>query len=436
MAIQTATVPIYLCFWGRQLFSEWVVLTAIPAYLTFTDFGFSVVASNEMAVRAGGGDRRAALEAFQSILAAVVAILSVVFCVSVLLIVALPVDRMLQIRAMSPEAIRWTLVALCLQVLVNIQGAVVLAGYKCDGHYAAGLLATCWTRVIEFVAAVCALALGGGPTAVASTVLLVRVACIGVAWLDLKRRNPWIVMGWSYARRSCVRALIGPALAASGLPIGQAFSFQGMVVAISWAVGPVAATTFATLRNLSRLPVQFVTAAASGSSAEFCLVVGQGDLETARRLLRRITQVVLWATVAMLVMLAAVGGPLYRLWTMHRFGFDYALFGILLVLIVPSTIWINMSNTAVILQRHQRMTGVFVVATVLSVACAFALGSWLGVLFCAAALLVSDSVSAVVALRTTVRAIGDDVAPFVRFVAVPPVGWLIGRARAAQRGVA
>ena len=39
--IQLAGVPILLHAWGTQLYGEWLILAAIPTYLSMTDLGFS-----------------------------------------------------------------------------------------------------------------------------------------------------------------------------------------------------------------------------------------------------------------------------------------------------------------------------------------------------------------------------------------------------------
>ena len=64
--IRLAEVPLLLVYWGTQLYGEWLMLAAIPAYLAIADGGFAGVASREMSMRSGAGDRRGALALFQS----------------------------------------------------------------------------------------------------------------------------------------------------------------------------------------------------------------------------------------------------------------------------------------------------------------------------------------------------------------------------------
>ena len=51
--IRLGEVPLLLHFWGTQLYGEWLMLTAIPAYLAIADGGFTGAASREMSMRSG-----------------------------------------------------------------------------------------------------------------------------------------------------------------------------------------------------------------------------------------------------------------------------------------------------------------------------------------------------------------------------------------------
>jgi hypothetical protein len=63
--IQLVSVPLYLHYWGKQLYGEWLILSAIPAYLALSDIGFASVTANDMTMRVANGDRHGTLEVFQ-----------------------------------------------------------------------------------------------------------------------------------------------------------------------------------------------------------------------------------------------------------------------------------------------------------------------------------------------------------------------------------
>jgi hypothetical protein len=65
--VQLVGAPILLHAWGAQLYGEWLVLSAIPAYLSMSDLGFSQSAGYDMTALVARNDRAGALAVFQSL---------------------------------------------------------------------------------------------------------------------------------------------------------------------------------------------------------------------------------------------------------------------------------------------------------------------------------------------------------------------------------
>ena len=55
--IRLAEVPLLLSFWGTQLYGEWLMLSALPIYLSISDGGFAGPACREMTMRSGEGEK-------------------------------------------------------------------------------------------------------------------------------------------------------------------------------------------------------------------------------------------------------------------------------------------------------------------------------------------------------------------------------------------
>jgi O-antigen/teichoic acid export membrane protein len=63
---QFILVPIYLSAWGVDTYGEWLTLTAMTAFLSFTNFGLGQAAASEIVMAIGAGDRERAQQAFSS----------------------------------------------------------------------------------------------------------------------------------------------------------------------------------------------------------------------------------------------------------------------------------------------------------------------------------------------------------------------------------
>ena len=82
IAVQLALVPLLLHAWGTRVYGSWLLLSAIPFYLTFSDFGFTFIAKNELVMAVAAGRREAALRTFQSIFALLCIAMPVLLLVS------------------------------------------------------------------------------------------------------------------------------------------------------------------------------------------------------------------------------------------------------------------------------------------------------------------------------------------------------------------
>jgi hypothetical protein len=66
VAIQLGSVPLLLHAWGASKYGDWLLLSAIPSYLTFSGLGFGDSSGSDMTMRVAGGDWEGALATFQS----------------------------------------------------------------------------------------------------------------------------------------------------------------------------------------------------------------------------------------------------------------------------------------------------------------------------------------------------------------------------------
>jgi hypothetical protein len=89
--VQLAQVPVFLHFWSVPLYGEWMIVSSIPAYLSFSNIGFGSVAYNEMTISIGAGDRERALRVFQSCWWLIIVLCSAVGVVLGLALYYLPV---------------------------------------------------------------------------------------------------------------------------------------------------------------------------------------------------------------------------------------------------------------------------------------------------------------------------------------------------------
>ena len=407
VVMQLAGVPILLHYWHAQLYGEWLILFAIPAYLSMTDLGFSQSAGNDMTARAARGDRAGALTVFQS-LAALVFMLQV----AGLLLTApaaafLPLGRWMHFTSLSTQDVRWVLWLLAAEVLVKLADGINHAGFRASGEYALHIAIYYSTLFVQYASIWVLAALGHGPVAAAAAFFCIRIVVTPAVALLLTRRHRWLHFGLEHARLGQLRALLRPAVANTSLPLAQALNVQGMVLLVGAILGPLAVVTFSTLRTLTRLALQLVFTVSNSAEPEFAAAFGSGNPALLRTLYLHALRAALWLALGAAFGLALAGGWILQIWTRGRVTMQPELFHWLLASAVASVLWYGSLILLKSANRHVRAAVVYVAASGASVLLAAVLLRSTGKLaYVGMSLLLMDAVMAGYTLRAAGRLCG------------------------------
>lgn len=392
VVIQLVGVPVLLHFWGVQLYGEWLILSAVPAYLSMTDLGFAQSAANDMTQRMGRSDREGALVVFQSI-GALIALCSLGGLIFVICILALsPFASWLPVRALNPNQAAWVLGLLAAEVLVKLNEGTLHAGFRANNGYSLHVAIYYSTLLAQYLGLWLMAITGHGPVAAAGIFFGVRLLVTPAVGILLVRCYPWLPIGISHVHWAEVRKLTKPALANLAFPLAQGLNIQGMVLVVGAVLGPIAVVIFATLRTLTRLALQAVLTISHAAEPEFALVYGMGDKALLRRLYIHTTQIALVLAVALVIGLYFFGGWILRLWTHGKVAMDSSLFTWLLASAVAGTLWYSGLTLLKAANRHLRAAVVFVFTAALAVALAYTLMKFTGNLSYAGMALLSTDV--------------------------------------------
>lgn len=404
--VQLVGVPILLHAWGVQLYGEWLILFAIPAYLAVTDLGFSQAVGNEMTARMGRGDRAGALKAYQSLLALVYSLSGLGVLLVGLLLWQLPIHSWLNFGQLSTGTADWILWFFAAQVFVGLLDGVNHAGFRASGEYALHVGLNSVVRLLQFSSIWIAALAGLGPLAAAGAFFAVQaVAIAGLTWL-LLRRHVWLSFGIKHASWGELRPLLKPSIANLTIPLAQALNIQGMVLVVGAFLGPYFVVVFTALRTLSRLPLQLILAISHAIQPELEIARGASDTRLLKTLyVNALSALFLLASLTALV-LAIVGDWILRAWTRGEVQMNSELFFLLLAASVCGVFWYGALGVLKAMQVHlsSAITLVFCSAsTVIASACLLSLTN--DILFAGLMLLIQEIIIAGYVLRQAAKAL-------------------------------
>jgi O-antigen/teichoic acid export membrane protein len=411
--VQLVTVPVLLRAWGAQRYGEWLLLSAVPSYLSMTDMGFGSAAGNQMTMDVASGDRQSALQTFQTTGALIAAATLIALAATLIAAGVLPAGDLLHISTLTQPEIRTILLYLSTYSLLSLYNTLLAAGYRCDGNFARGTVVQNGIRFIENLAGIVVAFQGGGLVNVALTLAGARLAGTVFMACDLIRLSPWLRIGIKHARTQRIRSLFVPALGFMAFPAGYALSLQGTLVLVGVMLGPVAAATFSTLRTLTRFGYQLGDVVRSSFWPEISVAFGKGDLALARRLHRVSCQLSLWLALLSAGVLWLTGEKLFHLWTHGRVAFEKPVLILMLCSVVANSLWNTSSVVSLASNSHSRVAALFLVATSASVIAAYFLTPHLKLVGTSLSLLVIDVIMCAYTMGMSFAALREDPALFL-----------------------
>jgi len=409
--IQLAGVPILLRYWHVQLYGEWLILFAIPSYLSMTDLGFSQSAANDMTARVARGDKAGALEVFQSLSTLVFLVASGGLILVAVAVVLLPLDSWVHFSVLTTREVRWVLWLLAAEVLVKLMDGINHAGFRSNGDYALHVSLYYSTLLAQYSSIWLLAAFGYGPVAAGAAFLGIRVLVTPSVGVLLRRRHRWVHFAFWHTRLGRLRALLRPALANTALPLAQLLNVQGMLLLVGAILGPVAVVTFSTLRTLTRSVLQLVFTVSNAAEPELASAFGSGNRPLLRVLYHHAMQAGLWLALTAALGLALTGSRVLRLWTHGSVTMYSQLFHWLLASAVATVLWHSSLTLLKAANRHLHAAAIYATMAVLALLVAgFLLRATGDLRYIGMILLLMDSAMAAYTLRAAAHLCDSSVA--------------------------
>lgn len=339
LMIQLLSVPLFLHAWGAERYGEWLMLAAIPSYLTLSDIGFASVAGNQMTILVARNQRESAIQVYQSGIALIILLSVTSALLLIMLIFAFELGQNLSLRFITYSSLQLVLMLLSLQVLVSLQGGMLSAGFRASGKNTLGIIANNTVRAFEWLIVVIIVLRGGGILEVAQAFLACRIIGTLASWYLLKCTVPWMRFGWRDARFSIIRALFKPALAFMAFPLGLAMVMQGSILIIGMGLGATAVTVFSAYRTLSRVMVQVMTAVSQAAWPEISAAHGSGNYYLLRRMHSKGMTFSFWIGLIAVLALGIWGELLIGYWTKNTLLHDPGLLWGLLIAAYINILW-------------------------------------------------------------------------------------------------
>jgi len=421
--IRLAEVPLLLSFWGTQLYGEWLMLSAIPAYLSIGDGGFAGAACRDMTMRSGSGDRNGQLITFQSTWVLLIIISIVTGLLTAVFVQIAPIVNWLDFSSMTAYEIKICLILLVAHVLIGFQSGLLNSGFWVKGQYSSSMYFTAVIQLLEFVSFAIAIVLGGGPVHAATGLLVGRVLGIILMWIGQRIVSPWLKYGVSCTSFSDLKRIALPALASLAFPLGNALNIQGTRLVVGLVLGPSALSLFVPLRTLSRLVMQPAAIINRLIEPELALSYGAENKALFKRLFASSCQLTLWGCLGACFLFGPAAHWIFPIWTGSVVSMDWPTYLSLLCGVILNSIWYTALMVPYAINRHGGIAPSYLIFYgAVAVGLSYMGASSLDLFGVAFALLLTEATMAIIILNASLRMTGVRLAQWAVIVLHPPFG--------------
>lgn len=362
--VQVLSVPLFLHGFGVAVYGEWLVLTALPMYLTSSDLGFAGAAST----------RCTALVALKEFERARNTLFSTWFfvtlwCFGVVGLLCLLIAAFGLPTPIAAIQAHDAVIVVTLQlatVLVWIQGSFVEASLRADGQVGLGVGLFNAIRLGDLLAISATLAVKSTPVNVAMALLVLRVLATLLYALVAWRRVAWMHRAGWRPDASVIRSLASASLAYVSFALANGLGSQGLTVIIGVQGGAREVVVFSTARTVANVVRQSTGMVSLGLMPDMTRSLALRQVERTRRLFRLSMALSSAAAISALIVLSLLGPSAISVWTHGQVRVDRGFLVLMIATVAADVPWSMAGGMLVAANRHQRIGALYLFTTVIT----------------------------------------------------------------------
>jgi O-antigen/teichoic acid export membrane protein len=353
---QLASLPIFLSRWSASQYGEWLVLSAIPAYLAVADFGIVTAGGNMMTMYKARGNMVEVNRVFHSSIAIIVVavpLLGLCIFASILLYgFGMNLDHRIALCALMSAA------------LINVSCGLFDSAYRPFGKYPKVTFLFTTGRIVDWVGTIVGLYVGGNLASAAIGMLIGRVGCAVAMFFFALHDVPELQWSVGEADGKLIRQLIRSGLGFLSFPVSNILTLQGMVILVGTQLGGGAVAVFNTSRTMARLLSQLAILTGKSSSPEISRLYGAGQAHEGDVLIKQMMMAVIPLTVVGAIGLELLGPWIMTHWSRGKVDFDRTVFTWLVVGAIFAAYWQIRSTQLTATNRHRILATMFLLISV------------------------------------------------------------------------
>jgi O-antigen/teichoic acid export membrane protein/GT2 family glycosyltransferase len=360
---QVVLIPIFLACWGKNLYGEWLTLSAAVTYLAMLDFGMQMFVVNRLNQCYVRGDYEEHARSLHSALLLSLTVAGAVLLLATPVFLLIPLETWFHFTHTTHSRVVVIELLLCAQVIGALPCGLISGCYRSMREYPREQMVFNVRTTLSLALTALVVTLGGGLATVAGTQLGVLLVATAWVWRDLRVRHPEVRLGLAGADLKLARSFLGPSSLFFLIQVATMLAVQGSVVMIGALFGAASVAVFVPLRTLANAIRQLSAGLQAALWPEVTALETANQYQTLRSVHLIFSKLVVVVSVCSAIFLHLAGPTIIASWTHHNI-FDPKLFDAFLGLLVCQSPWMTGALVLAASNNHRRFAVLYLISSI------------------------------------------------------------------------
>lgn len=366
---QIVLVPFYILFWGNELYSDWIVISAITTIFAISDVGLNNVIQNRFSIKLSEENYKEcnSLMTDNYILIAVTLLATLIGCG--LFVGVWDITEVMSLHLLSRSQASFVFLVLIIKVFVGMFSGIENAIYRATHNASISVYMDQVGNLVVALITLCCIIFKVPVTLLSVMICLPQIVLCIIKHSHSKKYYKY-KLAWSSVDIPLLKSILLPSLSFMSFPLGNTIILQGYTLVVNSFMGADSVVLYNTTRTLCNFIKTFLGTLQNAVWPEYSIAYGNKNFELMRHLHRKILKTSVLISFLIGVCLLIFGPIIFKIWTHDAITFSYSLMAVYVIALFVESLWTSSSVTLMATNNHSKLGVVYIFATIVGISLA------------------------------------------------------------------
>ena len=335
---QIVLVPFYIIFWGNELYSDWIVISALTSIFSLSDAGLNSVIQNRFAIKMAEGDDSECRSLLASNYTIITIVAALLIGLGLSYVSVFDITEQMNLRVVSRIEGSKIFMLLLVQVFITMYSTIANAVYRAVHKNSVAVYMDQTAKLFIVLITLGCLYLHTSLSLLCLLICIPNALLLIIKTIAVQKYYKY-VFSFKDISFKLIRNLLPPSLAYMFFPVANAIIGQGFTLVVNkfWMADTV--VLFNTTRTMCNFLKTFLNTITNSVGPEYSIAYGKGDKPRMKSLYKRTVKISFIAAISISIILLIAGPFVYDIWTRGKVVFEYGLMIAFLLDLNLNTIW-------------------------------------------------------------------------------------------------